>query len=210
MALMRSASMVGIASKARIIPARAAPNEFAPAGSAVRCAGDNAMAAKMRDGYARRINLAALAVSVAVLGFAYYLQHVEFLDPCPWCIVQRLGFMAIGLLALVAFLHGPGRAGAQVYGVIGGLLGLAGASAAGYHLWLQSDPGRAGACVGSQVERALDALRVGELWPDFLQYDGPCTLDPWTLFGLGIPEWSFAWFATLSAMYFSVLVRPRR
>lgn len=168
------------------------------------------MAYSGRDDRSQRVFVVALLVSAFVLGFAYYLQHIKHLDPCPWCIVQRLGFFALGLVALIGLVHHPRRAGTVFYGVVGGVIGLAGTLAAGYHVWLQSDPKRASACVGSPVERVLDTLRVGDVWPDFLQYDGPCTLDPWELFGLNIPEWSLAWFVVLTAMYVSLVFRQQR
>jgi len=157
-----------------------------------------------------RVFIIGLLASVAVLGVAYYLQHVENLDPCPWCIVQRLGFMAIALLALIGLLHRPGPAGAVLYGTLGALIGAGGAAAAGYQIWLQNDPERATACVGSPVETFLDTVSIGDLWPNFLQYDGPCTLKPWALFGLGIPEWSLVWYVILAAMFGSLLLRPPR
>lgn len=158
---------------------------------------------------AERAFVVTVLVSAVVLGFAYYLQHVKYLDPCPWCVVQRIGFLAIGVLALIGLLHRPGRGGVILYGLLGGLLASAGGLAAGYQIWLQSDPARAGACVGSPLERLLDRLAIGDLWPDFLQYDGPCTLKPWDLFGLTIPEWSLAWFVVLAAMFLSLLLRSR-
>ena len=161
------------------------------------------------DGRTQRVFIVALLVSATVLGFAYYLQYVEYLDPCPWCVVQRLGFLAIGALALIGLLHRPARGGTIFYGLVGALIGISGGLAAGYQIWLQSDPKRAGACIGSVVERVLDRLAIGDLWPNFLQYDGPCTLQPWHMFGLTIPEWSLAWFVVLAAMYASLLLRPR-
>jgi protein dithiol:quinone oxidoreductase len=138
-----------------------------------------------------------------VLGFALYLQHAKGLDPCPWCIVQRIGFLVAGLVALVAALHRPGRGGTIFYAVIGGAVALAGAAAGAYHVWLQSDPARAAKCVGSPVERILDATGVGRWSPPLLQYDGPCTLKPWDFLGLSIPEWSLACFVILAVMFFA-------
>jgi disulfide bond formation protein DsbB len=85
--------------------------------------------------------------------------------------------------------------------VIGAALAVAGAAAGGYQVWLQSDPVRASKCVGSPVERILDATGIGGWAPPLLQYDGPCTLAPWSLFGLSIPEWSLIWFVILVVMF---------
>ena len=138
-----------------------------------------------------------LMVCLGLLGYALVLQHLDGLDPCPWCVVQRLGFIGIGLVALVAALHRPGPAGTAVYAFFGGLVATAGAAAAGYHIWIQSDPVRAMACAGSPVERFLDASKIGKMIPPLLQYDGLCTPKSWKFLTLSIPEWSLLWFAIL-------------
>ena len=136
-------------------------------------------------------------VCLGLLAYALVLQHLDGLDPCPWCVVQRLGFIAIALVALVAALHRPGAAGTAIYSFFGGLVAAGGIAAAAYHIWIQSDPARAMACAGSPVERFLDASKIGKMIPPLLQYDGLCTLKPWKFLTLSIPEWSLAWFAIL-------------
>lgn len=160
-------------------------------------------------GRSRRVFTAGLLICLAVLGFAYYLQHGERFYPCPWCIAQRLLFISVALVCLVGLLHRPGVRGGIVYSTLGALFAAAGTAAAAYHLYLQADPIRATRCVGSPLERLLDSTAIGQLWPGFLQYDGPCTLDEWTLLGMNIPQWSLTWFAILAALFVSVLMRPR-
>jgi disulfide bond formation protein DsbB len=153
---------------------------------------------------------AIFVACVGLLGFALYLQHVKGLDPCPWCVVQRIGFMLVGLIALVGALHRPGIGGTVGYSILGFGAAAAGAAAGAYHVWLQSDPARAAKCVGSPVERILDELQVGRIAPPLLQYDGPCTLKPWSLLGLSIPEWSLAWFVLLAAVFLALPFVVRR
>jgi disulfide bond formation protein DsbB len=141
---------------------------------------------------------------IGLLAFALYLQHVKQLDPCPWCVVQRLGFMLVGLIALTGALHRPAVMGTTIYSALGLAASAAGATAGGYHVWLQSDPVRAAKCVGSPVERILDQLEFGRMIPPLLQYDGPCTLKPWSLLGLSIPEWSLAWFVILAVAFVTI------
>ena len=158
---------------------------------------------------ARAFTLLFLAC-LAILGFALYLQHVKNLDPCPWCVVQRVGFIAFALVALAAVLVRPARGGIVFFAVLAALVALAGAAAAGYHIGLQSDPARAEACAGSMVERILDASHIGRWIPPLLQYDGPCTLKPWSLAGLSIPEWSLVCFVLLFIAALAVPFFARR
>jgi disulfide bond formation protein DsbB len=123
--------------------------------------------------------------------------------------VQRIAFLVVGIIALIGALHRPGRAGAKIYATVAGLAAAAGAIAAGYQIWLQQDAQRAASCMGSPLERLLDTLQIGELWPGMLQYDGLCTLAPWDLFGFTIPQWSCAWLVVLTAMFITVLLRQR-
>jgi disulfide bond formation protein DsbB len=163
-----------------------------------------------RSGVPAGVFTLVLLVCLGLLGFAEYLQHGLNLDPCPWCIAQRLVYLAIALDMLIAGLHRPGPAGARIYTAIGALLALAGAAAAGYHLYIQSDPRRAASCVGSWLERTLDASKVGKAIPPLLQYDGTCELKPWSFLGLNIPEWSLVWFIILLVGFAVLFNRARR
>jgi disulfide bond formation protein DsbB len=144
-----------------------------------------------------RVFTLIFAMCAVILAIVLYLQHVLNLDPCPWCIVQRILLIAVGLAALVGALHRPTGAGIAVYALSCGALALGGGAAAAYHIYLQGDPERAAKCAGSAVERLLDQSRLGQLLPGLFQYDGPCTLKPWSLLGLSIPEWSLVAFVLL-------------
>jgi disulfide bond formation protein DsbB len=163
-----------------------------------------------RSTASRRLFALIFLVCVGLLAFALYLQHWEGLDPCPWCVVQRLGFMLVGVIALVGAIHGPAATGTAIYSTLGLAAAAAGAAAGSYHVYLQADPVRAAKCVGSPVELILDQLQLGKLAPSLLQYDGPCTLKPWSFLGLSIPEWSAAWFVILAIVFLAMALTARR
>jgi len=168
------------------------------------------LAIKSRSGVPAGIFTLVFLACLSLLGFALYLQHVEKLDPCPWCIVQRLLFIVVGLLSLVAALHRPGKTGTTLYAIFGGLLAAAGAAAATYHIQIQSDPRRSLECMGSWLERWLDASRLGKMIPPLLQYEGSCVLKPWAFLGVSIPGWSLIWFAVLLVTFAGIVVAARR
>ncbi len=163
-----------------------------------------------RSTLSRRVFALIFLVCVGLLAFALYLQHWQGLDPCPWCVVQRLGFILVGLIALVGAIHGPGARGTAIYSTLGVVAAAAGAAAGTYHVYLQSDPVRAAKCIGSPVETILDRLELGKLAPSLLQYDGPCTLKPWSFLSLSIPEWSLAWFVILALVFLALALTARR
>src|SRR6185437_7455662 len=71
-------------------------------------------------------------VSLGAVGLAAIAQHVFDMQPCPWCVLQRLIYIVVGVLALVAAaLPGLGRRLSIVLALLGTLCGLASA------LWQQ-------------------------------------------------------------------------
>ncbi len=89
---------------------------------------------------ARVIFACIFVVCAALLGVAFYMEHVMGLEPCPLCWLQRFGFMGVGLISLLAALHGPGDLGLRLYGLLLMVTAGAGLGMAGRQLWLQSLP----------------------------------------------------------------------
>ena len=54
----------------------------------------------------RRLYLFIALACLLLLGFGYYLQFVQGLDPCPLCILQRAAYLAVGIVCLAGFFHG--------------------------------------------------------------------------------------------------------
>jgi disulfide bond formation protein DsbB len=148
-------------------------------------------------------------ICLALIGFAYYLQFVEYQEPCPLCILQRLAFFALGAVFLVATLHGPGRAGSAVYsGVLFVIAGI-GAAIATRHVWLQHLPkGQVPEC-GPGLEFMLKKFALGQALEKILSGSGECAETGWTFLGLSIAGWSLLWFVLL-AVFAVILVRLSR
>lgn len=133
----------------------------------------------------------------ALLGYAYYLQYSQYLDPCPLCIFQRIAFFAMGLFALIAAIHGPKAMGAWIYSAlvtIGGILGLA---IAGRHLWLQSLPPDQVPSCGPGLEYMLDQFPLAEVLKMVLTGSGSCATVVWNFLGLSMPAWTLVWYLIL-------------
>lgn len=138
--------------------------------------------------------LAVLACCLGVLGFGLYLQHGLNLEPCPLCILQRMAFIAVGLTAMVAFLHNPGIVGRMFYGVLLTLFSASGALVAIRNLWLQSlPPDKVPEC-GPGLDYILEAFPLTKALPMLLQGSGECAKVEWTMFGLSIAAWALGWF----------------
>ena len=66
-------------------------------------------------------------ICAALMGWAFWLQYGEGMDPCPLCMLQRVAIVVIGLIFLVGTFHEPGRVGAWIYAFL--LLVVAGGRA---------------------------------------------------------------------------------
>ncbi len=134
-----------------------------------------------------------------LIAFALYLQHYQYQDPCPLCILQRVVYMVLMAIFLVAALHGPGRAGALAYG--GMLVATAGTGAAiaARHVWLQNLPPEQVPECGPGLEFTLRKFPVFEALEKILAGSGQCAEAAWKFLGLTIAGWSLVWFIVLGA-----------
>lgn len=155
----------------------------------------------------RLLNLLAFLVCAVLLGFGLYLEHVEGLEPCPLCIVQRIEFIGVGLACLAAAIHGPQRFGRRVYAGLTLLFGVAGIASAGRQVWLQGlPPEQLPACLPS-LEYMMEALPFQDIVRLMLHGTADCAEVTWTLMGLSIPEWSLLAFAGFAALALLQLLR---
>lgn len=141
-----------------------------------------------------------VAVCAALLGFGLYLQYVEGLEPCPLCVFQRVAFIALAVVFLIAALHGPGKTGAVVYAVFGALCAAAGAGIAGRHVWLQNLPADQVPACGPGLSYMLERYPVTRLLEKVLSGSGECAESAWRFLGLTIPGWSLLWFVLLGLL----------
>jgi disulfide bond formation protein DsbB len=108
------------------------------------------------------------------MAYALYAQHVLKLEPCPLCILQRVAVIALGVVFLAAWIHGPARVGARVYAVLLGLVALAGALVAWRHLWVIAQPPGTVAECGASLDYMLEVLPLHEVLAKVLSGSGEC------------------------------------
>jgi len=151
----------------------------------------------------RVIYFAIFLFTVAMIGIAMYMEHVMYLEPCPLCIMQRVFFIATGLVALIAAIHNPRQTGRKVYGLTSAVLAIAGGGFAIRQIYLQHLPeDQIPQCLPSisyMVEMDFPMRDVLEL---MLKGDGNCAEIVWIdpILGLGIPQWSLVGFAMLASV----------
>ncbi|MDB5824966.1 MAG: dsbB [Herminiimonas sp.] len=152
----------------------------------------------------RKVLLTAAIVSIALLGFALYLQFGRNMLPCPLCIIQRYAFAAVAIVCLIG--AALPRRPATAAGAVAALAAVAGAGVAGWHLWIKAHPGVS--CGIDPLETSLNTIPTAKLLPFLFQADGLCTTEYAPILGLSIPQWSLLWFAVLAvALGWSALRR---
>ena len=144
--------------------------------------------------------LATAVCCAGLLGFAFYQQYRAFLDPCPLCIFQRVGFMWIGAVALLAAIHNPAGGSRWFYASVLSLGAAVGAAVAGRHVWLQSLPPDQVPECGPGLNYMLETLPLSEVLAKAFLGDGNCAEVHWTFLGLSMPGWTLVWFIGLGAL----------
>ncbi len=137
----------------------------------------------------RLLNFAAALICAAMMGFALYAQYVMLLDPCPLCILQRVAVILLGILFLLAGLHNPGQLGGRIYSALLGLVALAGAGVAAWHLRLQNLPPDEVPSCGPGLEYMVENFPLKDALGMIFKGSGECAEVVWRLLGLSMPAW---------------------
>ena len=160
---------------------------------------------KIWDGIPRRwLNLAGVLVVAGLFGFGLFLQYVLRLQPCPLCMIQRVIFIVIGLLFLIAALHNAKQTGAKIYSVLIVLFSLCGVGVASRHIWIQHLPADQVPACGPGLDFMLKNFPMSDVWQEVMHGSGECAEKSWSFLMLGIPEWALVWFVLLGI--FAVMV----
>jgi protein dithiol:quinone oxidoreductase len=142
--------------------------------------------------------VAAAVLSFAAVGLALVSQHAFDMQPCPWCVLQRLIFVVIGVVCLVA-LAAPRAGGAVVL-----LLCVCGIAAA---LWQHFVAASSDSCDLTLAERIVSALGLDGLAPEVFQARASCAEAAVSMLGVPYEFYSLALFVVLAALAWRVLAR---
>lgn len=153
------------------------------------------------------------AACAALMGYALFAQHVQGFEPCMLCMVQRVFVCLAGGFALLAALHGPGRTGARVYGLLVALSSAGGAYVAARHVYLQqlalTAPEKLDGCAPS-FEYALENYGPLKFLGTIFIRDQDCGVIDWTFLGLSMPTWTLFWFVTIALAALWMVFRRAR
>jgi disulfide bond formation protein DsbB len=138
------------------------------------------------------------------VGAALVSQHVFDMQPCAWCVLQRVVFVAIALVSVPALLFkgaGPRRALAAT----GLLLAGAGMAAA---LWQHFVAAASASCNLTLADRIVGGLGLDGLWPEVFAAYASCADAAVKLLGLSYEFYSLLLFALLAVLALRLLRHP--
>lgn len=128
---------------------------------------------------------------VGAVGAALYTQHVLGMQPCPWCVLQRLIFLGIALAALV------GLAARRLGPLLMIVLAMCGMAAA---LWQHFVAAATASCNLSFADRVMSTLMLDELAPAVFMATASCADAKVNLLGVHYEFWSLALFVVLESI----------
>jgi disulfide bond formation protein DsbB len=143
------------------------------------------------------------AFAVGLLAFGLGLQLALGLIPCPMCILQRMAWLAIAGVSVLATL--VVRLPQRLYAVLLALLAMAGGGVAARQSWLQWFPPESASC-GRDFDGLIETFPLPKALSLMFRGSGDCSVVDWTFLGGSIANWSFVCFA-LVLIYAALLWR---
>lgn len=148
------------------------------------------MAATMTLSNARLVPLAILAVCVAALGGALFLEHVLDVRPCILCLWQRVPFAVAGALAAFALLPGLPVGARRGLVAVCGLVFLVNMGIAAFHVGVEQHwwegTAQCSAPAGGAPQSLAEMRAALESPPQLAR----CDEVGWSLFGISLPGYN--------------------
>ena len=147
--------------------------------------------------------LGAIAfVCVAAVAAALVSQHRFDMQPCPWCVLQRVLFLAIAAVCLLG-LAWRSSTGRRVVAGVGALLALGGAASA---LWQHFYAAASASCNLTLADKIVSRwLQLDSALPDVFEARATCADAAVNLLGVPYAFWSLGLFFAI----FVALAAPR-
>ena len=159
-------------------------------------------AASPGAGFAPRRWFAVMALACfAAVGAALVAQHGFDMRPCPWCILQRLIFVVIGVLSLVgALVDSPALR--RVLAALAVLLAGAGIAAGLYQHFVAA---ASTSCNLTFADRVVSGMRLDTALPAIFGVTASCADAAVDVLGIPFEFWSIALAALLAAAALRIL-----
>jgi protein dithiol:quinone oxidoreductase len=155
----------------------------------------------------RFIYIAQLLAVALLLVFAYYLEKVEGMLPCPLCELQRILYLGLGVLFLINSF--PKR-GWRLVNLLTSLTALCGALLALRQVWLHYEPMQpyALSVCDTNLGYLMQIMPLKEVLMNVIIGGPGCAKVAWQFLHLSIAEWSLLWFSLFVVLGLWKTIRP--
>ena len=154
----------------------------------------------------RALLLASLVTSLVAVGLALVSQHVFGMEPCPWCVLQRLIFVAIAVVCGLGLLW-TSSIGRRLASVMVLALGLSGVAAAA---WQHFVAAASNSCNLTLADKIISGLKVDSLMPEVFSPRASCADAAVNLLGIPYEFWSLGLFALIGIGAIKMLIDSAR
>ncbi|MPV86397.1 disulfide bond formation protein B [Ostreibacterium oceani] len=139
----------------------------------------------------KNCNLIAAIGCFALVAYAYfYMEKTLYLIPCPLCYAQRLAFVVLGVLFVLAAFFPGAKKGKLIHTTLLLLAAIGGAALSIRHLYLQNLPKDQLASCGVDFYGMWDVMPFGQAVISMLSGASDCGSVQWQWLGLSIPGWT--------------------
>ena len=151
----------------------------------------------------RRALVGVAAACLAAVALALVAQHAFDMQPCPWCILQRLIYLLIALLCGVAAVL-KGGAARIVAVVLAMALAVSGMAAAVFQHVVAA---KSFSCNLTLADTIITALGLESLLPALFKVTATCADAAVSVLGVPFEYWSLALFAAIALALVAWLAR---
>lgn len=143
-----------------------------------------------------------------LVAMALVIQTHYQLNPCPLCISQRMVFMGLGLLFLIAAFIKPATILQKIFTLLQVLTAMGGAGVAIRHWYLQAHRDSMVADCGVGFDYMFDNFPLQKALTLVFRGTGDCAAIDWTFLGLSIPQMSLIAFVGFAGYALYLYKKP--
>lgn len=132
--------------------------------------------------------LLGFAACFSLVALALVIQTTYELEPCPLCISQRIVFMGLGVLFLIAAFIPPATMLKKILTGLQVLVALGGAGVAIRHWYLQANKESMIADCGVGFDYMFENFPLEKAFKLLFRGTGDCAAIDWTFLGLTLPQ----------------------
>ncbi len=146
--------------------------------------------------------LAVAGLCIVSIALALVGQYAFNMQPCPYCVLQRLVYAVIAVLSLIgAFAPGIGR---RLLAAADVLLALCAAAAALYQHFVAA---QSASCAFTFADKVITALRIDEFAPSLFAVRASCADAAVSVLGVPFEIWSLLLAVLVLAMSVRAVLR---